>query len=84
MTRLTVDQKKFSVESMMKMNYNVITTRQFKKSFGFYGTMRTVWKILSEWNLEEPLQDLQKGRSGRPLTARVPDKITADRNMVET
>ena len=83
MARLTIDQKKFIVESMIKTNSNVYTRRQFKKSFGIDISQMTVWRIHRKWNLEGTVHDLHKGRSGRPLTARVPDKITAVRNMVE-
>ena len=46
---LTIDRpyhrsKKFIVESMIKTNSNVYTRRQFKKSFGFDVTIRTVYK----------------------------------------
>ena len=65
---------------MIKTNSNVTNRRQFKKSFGIDVSWITVLKNHRKWNIE----DLHKGRSGRPLTVRVPGKITAVRNMVET
>ena len=42
MARLTVDQKKYIVEFMIKTKSNVTTRRQFKKIFGLDVPMRIV------------------------------------------
>ena len=64
--RLTVDQKKFIVESVIKTISNITTRRQFKKSFGFDVTIRTVYKNspwMESWSDRE---GLHKGRSSWP------------------
>ena len=63
MARLTVDQKMFNVESVIKTNSNVVTWRQLKKSFAFDVNTKTVWKNYRKWNLEGTVQDLHKVRS---------------------
>ena len=75
-----MDQEIFTVASIIKTNSNVTKCflKQLKKPFAFGVNMKTVWKIHHKWNLEGTVQDLNKGRSGRPLTARVPDNVVTD------
>ena len=68
--RLSIKQRQFIVESMIKTSSNVKTRRMFFLKFNFRVSDKAVRELHSKWKKDGTARDMHAARSGRPVTAR--------------
>lgn len=83
MTQLTLNQRKFIVEEMVKTGSIAGTLRKFKMVYGFKTTRVTVQKNFQKWQTEFTVKNLNKGNSGRTITERTAENIEKVKALLE-
>ena len=68
MRRLSVNQRKFIIERIVKDQTIPDCQINFKKTFERPVTKIGYQKIMRKWNEKSAIEDLPRGRSGRPRT----------------
>lgn len=83
MTQLTLNQRKFIVEQIVKTGSIVGTQRKFNAVYGFKPTRLTIQKNFQKWQTEFTVKNLNKGNSGRTITERTPENVERVRSLLE-
>ena len=76
MGRFTLHQRKFVIESMLRVSSYKKCILDFKKRFGATISQGAIGKIMKKWNESAVIQDQHRGRSGRPKHARSNNNIS--------
>ena len=71
MAQLTVEQRKFIVEEIIKYGSVITTIRRFQTRYGSRLCKRTVQTNYAKWNVHGSVHNFNKGNSGHPKTARI-------------
>lgn len=82
MAQLTVKQRQFVVEEMIKHGSVITTIRRFQARYGTRLSKRTVQTNYSKWNVHGTVLNLNKGNSGHPKTARTEARINMVRILI--
>ena len=82
MPQLTDQQRKFIVENMILTKSVTVTRRKFKTKNGFSPAKRTIQQLMIKWQNECTLRNLNKGRSGHPVTQRSSDTINIVQSII--
>ena len=59
-----------------------VTRRKFKTKNGFSPAKRTIQQLMIKWQNECTLRNLNKGRSGHPVTQRSSDTINIVQSII--
>ena len=82
--RLSIEQRQFIVESMIKTNSNVKTRWIFFGKLNFRVSEKAVRELKSKWKKDGAGRDMHAGRSGRPMTARTSANVQKVRGEIES
>ena len=82
MPQLTIEQRKLIVEEMILTKSTTSTRRKFKKLNGYSPSKRTIQQLFLKWRKECTLHNLNKGRSGHPVTHRNPVNINHVESLI--
>ena len=66
MARLTLQQRRFVIESMLKVSSYKQCAADFRKKFNTTISKNGIAKIMAKWNQLSVLEDQHRGKSGRP------------------
>ena len=82
--RLSIEQRQFIVESMIKTNSNVKTRWIFFGKLNFRVSEKAVRELKSKWKKDGAGRDMDAGRSGCPVTARKSANVQKVRGEIES
>ena len=75
MPQLTSKPRKLIIENMILTKSVTARRRKFQTINGFSPAKRTIQQLMIKWQNESTLRNLNKGRSGHPLSQRTSDAI---------
>ena len=81
--KFTVEHRVYIMEVMVKAQSAVTAKRRFQRQFKMTITEKTVRAIFKAWKNDFTVEDLRKGNSGRPKTARTPEKKVILRDLIQ-
>ena len=85
MGQLTIDQRRFIIEEMVRTNSVIGTLRNFKKSFNDTApTKLTIRRTFMKWKSEGTVQNVNKGKSGRNFTKRTTENNDLVKSLIST
>ena len=81
--KFTAEHRVYIVEAMVKTQSAVTAKRRFQRQFKMTITEKTVRAIFKAWKNDFTVEDLRKGNSGQPKTARTPEKKVIVRDLIQ-
>ena len=84
MARLTVGQRIYAVDEMIKTGSVTRTRRKLQTKFGLKISEKAIYKLCIKWKTHGTVTNQNKGNSGRRFTARTEENIDKVRTQLNT